>query len=323
VNRFCAQPASQAVTTHDFAILGSPTELEVVRLSDSLSELDHPPLLIDTSEFPRRHALGFSDCGWQYDSVSLNRIKAFFLRSLHCNDWHKQDSGNGHKDGEPLRLQLRTLREKDSMLGSLLRWAVTHGKPVVNPLSTLLCHYYKLHTVDHLKQAGIPVPTTFAGSDSESVKGFIARHEQVICKPLAGGGEAVALTADDLSAEFLDRLSEAPVLLQERIHGTDVRAYVLGGQIIAAGALVTDRVDFRTGPQNFEPTPLSPEECLDLIKTARAMHLAFAGIDFKRTDAGRHVILDVNPAPMFAGFERLTGLDIAGPIARFLIEMVE
>lgn len=296
------------------ALLCHPAEPEMVRLAACLAHLDRAALVIDTAGLPRQHALSFADSDWKYDAQSLRETKAFFLRSLHCAPRSEEED----EDSGAPPPTLGALQEKNSLLGSLLRWAVTHGKPVVNPLSTLLCHYYKPHTQDHLRQAGVPVPETYAGNDPEAIRAFVARYGEVISKPLAGGREAVALTADDLSAEFLARLREMPILLQERIRGADIRVYVLGGQIIAAGALETDQVDFRTGPQQFTPTPLDAEECRAVIETARAMHLSFAGIDFKRPASGRPVVLDVNPAPMFAGFERITGQDIAGPLAEYL-----
>lgn len=296
---------------NDIALLGDPAEPEIERLAGCLADLGRAPLVIDTAGLPRRHALTFSDTGWHYDGQSLNGIRTFFLRGLHCNDLRAP--GNGEPPPS-----LEALQEKSSLLGSLLRWAVTHGKPVVNPLSTQFCHYYKLHTQDHLKQAGVPVPATFAGNAPDAVRAFVGKHGEVISKPLAGGRETVALTADDLTPEFLNGLLEAPVMLQERIHGADIRAYVLGGRVIAAAALLTDHVDFRTGLQNFKPTSLSAEECRAVLEAARAMHLGFTGIDFKRAAKGRAVILDVNPAPMFAGFEGITGLNIAGPLAKYL-----
>jgi glutathione synthase/RimK-type ligase-like ATP-grasp enzyme len=109
-------------------------------------------------------------------------------------------------------------------------------------------------------------------------------------------------------------------MLQERIYGDDIRVYALGDQVIAAASLSTDHVDFRTGHQDSRTTPLTEAESADVIRTAKLMSLRFAGIDFKRTKERCHFILDINPAPMFAGFEKITGLDIASHIARHLAE---
>ena len=46
--------------------------------------------------------------------------------------------------------------------------------------------------------------------------------------------------------------------------------------------------------------------------------MAFSGVDLIRTAQGFKV-LECNPSPMFAVFEKKTGLDIAGPLAAFLL----
>jgi glutathione synthase/RimK-type ligase-like ATP-grasp enzyme len=294
-------------------LLGDPREAEIQRLAGALAVLGRAPLVIDTAAFPSTGALTCAGGHWRYGSTDLSEIRAIFLRSVNCRDL--ADQGRGELSPDDVR---RMLREKDSMLGSLLRWAAAKGITVLNPVDTLHCHYYKLDTTERLRRAGIPVPDTLATNDPEMVRSFIGRHLEVIHKPLSGGAEAVAIAASDLTEEFLADLIYAPVLLQERIYGQDVRAYVLNGEIVAAGSLATENVDYRTGSQHFVPTPLTVPECESLVRSAELMSLGFTGIDFKRTENWEHFILDVNPAPMFAGFERITGLDVAGAVAGYL-----
>jgi ribosomal protein S6--L-glutamate ligase len=295
----------------DVAIIGGVQEPEVKRLAGCLEALGHPPLILDATAFPRQHHLTFVDGGWQYDGHDLGSTKAFFLRSLHC-----------HQLVEGTAQGLVCLREKDSFLGSLLKGAAWQGKMVLNPVETLFCHFYKLDTFARLQQAKLPIPATLGTNDPKAVKEFAARHEHLICKPLAGGAVAVAISAEDLSPESLAQLQNAPVMLQERVLGEDIRAYVLGDQVIAAASLTTEHADFRTGPQNFRPTTLTPAEATDVVLAAKLMSLHFAGIDFKRTRKRRHFLLDINPAPMFAGFEAVTGQEIANHIAGYLIGKV-
>jgi glutathione synthase/RimK-type ligase-like ATP-grasp enzyme len=297
----------------DGAIIGGPKEPEVRRLAHCLEELGHSPLIIDASTFPQHHSLTFGDGSWRYGDHELNSVKAFFLRSLHCNKLTTSSAGE-------LNRHLHALREKDSILGSLLRWAGAQGKLILNPVDTLLCHFYKLDSLERLRNANIPIPSTLGTNDPNAVSEFAQSHKRLICKPLAGGAEAIAISVDDLSPLFLAQLQNAPVMLQERIYGDDIRVYVLGDQVIAAASLSTDHVDFRTGHQDFQTTTLTEAESADIIHAAKLMSLNFAGIDFKRTKEGRHFILDINPAPMFAGFENITGLEIASHIARYLVE---
>ena len=108
------------------------------------------------------------------------------------------------------------------------------------------------------------------------IQKFAQAYQEPICKPLAGGAEAVALSADTLSPHFWGPLA------------------------VAAGAVVAAHL----------------WTCL--IKTAKLVALPFAGIDFKRTEGGGHFILDVNPAPMFAG--KIAGLRIADYLVRYPVD---
>lgn len=300
----------------DIAIIGGPDEPEVKALSDSLEALGHKPLVVNTSVFPWQHRLTFVDQRWSYDDHDLVAINAYFLRNLHCNP---VAADAGQRPQTELTDMMKVLQEKASILGSLLRWAEARRKLVLNPIDTLRCHFFKLETLDYLRKGSIPVPATVGTNDLTVIRKFVQNRSEVIYKPLAGGAEAVALSASELLSNSLSQLQIAPVMLQERIYGDDVRAYVLGDEVIASASLKTEAVDFRTAEQSFQPTSLTTRESAHVVKAAKLLGLRFASIDFKRTEKARHCILDVNPAPMFAGFQQITSLDIAQPLAKYLI----
>lgn len=167
----------------EIAIVGRPREPEVDKLTLCLAQLGYPPLVIDTDAFPQQSHLTFSEGRWRYQENNLNDVKVFFLRSFHCI--HSMDQLQPSED--PGTIEMIALREKDSMLGSLLRSMADLGKPTLNPFDTLLCHYYKLSTVERLRQAGVPVPPVMATNDSDAVQAFANSYKQIVCKPLAGG----------------------------------------------------------------------------------------------------------------------------------------
>jgi hypothetical protein len=96
----------------DVAIIGGPKEPEVRRLTGCLGEWGLPPLIIDASTFPQHPSLTFVDGSWRYGDHELNSVKAFFLRSLHCNKLTTSSAGE-------LNRHLHALREKNSISGSL------------------------------------------------------------------------------------------------------------------------------------------------------------------------------------------------------------
>ena len=303
---------------YDIAVLGAPEEPEVKRLVDALAALQHPPLVIDTFGFPWEHHLSFVNGCWWYDDHDLTSIKAFFLRNLNCNP-----VANDNKEdlGVQAAAKMHALREKDSLLGSLLRLAESRRSVVLNPIDTLKCHFYMLETFERLRTANVRIPDTLGTNDLEAIGRFAQEHAELIYKPLAGGGEAVVLSASDLSPLSSGKFRIAPVMIQERVFGDDVRAYVLGGEVIASGLLSTEKADFHTSVQEFRPTNLTVEETADAIKAANLMAIRFAGIDLKRTEAGEHVVLGINPAPMFANFEKITGMEISVKIAKYLVDI--
>ncbi len=297
------------------AILGDPKEAEVCRVADALQELDCSPLMVDTAAFPRKGDLTFVNGNWRYDGVDLRRIRAYFVRSLHC---HPLAAGSADALQDKPRATVAAGREKESALRSMLRRAEAVGAAVINPVDTLACHFLKPDTLARWRVAGLPVPETLVTNDPKAVTEFARRHRELIYKPLAGGAETTALTARDLSPDRLAALRNAPVMFQERIRGADVRAYVLDHRVIAAGELSTEATDFRTTRQTFRPTSLSDAESVAVLAAAETLSLRFAGIDLKRPDSGESMLLDGNPAPMFAGFEDATGLAVAPAVARAL-----
>ena len=301
----------------EIAIVGRPKEPEVDKLALCLAQLGNPPLVIDTDAFPQQSHLTFSEGHWLYQENNLNDVKVFFLRSFRCIDpMEKLEPSE-----DPRTLEMIALREKDSMLGSLLRSMADQGKPTLNPFDTLLCHYYKLYTVERLRQAGVPVPPMMATNDSDAVQAFANTYKQIVCKPLAGGAIAIGLSAAGISEQFYPLLKIAPVMLQARIYGHDVRAYVLQDQVIAAASTITNQIDVRSGNRHFQPTALTHAETAGVIQVVRLLSLSFASIDFKRTSDGRYFIVDINPTPRFVRFERITGLEVTNPIAKHLIAL--
>lgn len=298
------------------AIFGGRVEPEVKKLMQALKQRGVEPLLIDTRAFPARGRIRMEAGQWHYDDTNLSVVRVAFVRRLfvHPLEAHLSDE----LDADP-RATVAANREKESLLRSVLAWMRAAGAMVINPVETLACHFLKPETIRRLSEADLPLPDTLVANDPEAVRRFAARHHEVIYKPLSGGACAQQLTSDDLSAKRLAQLQRAPVLFQERVAGADVRAYVLAGQVVAAGILDCAEVDFRRTGQPFAGAALTAAERDAAEQAARVTGLTFAGIDLKRTPDGRCVLLDVNPAPMFAVFDDTTRCEVTGAVADYLV----
>jgi ribosomal protein S6--L-glutamate ligase len=113
------------------------------------------------------------------------------------------------------------------------------------------------------------------------------------------------------------------ILVQEFIEeadGTDIRAFVIGGKVIAAmqrkGALGEFRSNLHRGG-SAEAVRITPEERSTAIRAARCLGLNVCGVDLLRADHGP-VVMEVNSSPGLEGIEKASGTDVAGQIIEFL-----
>jgi len=102
--------------------------------------------------------------------------------------------------------------------------------------------------------------------------------------------------------------------------GTDIRALVVGGRVVAAMKRTGAEGEFRSNLHRggrAEVVKLTPEERATAVRAAKAMGLNVCGVDMLRANHGP-VVMEVNSSPGLEGVEKATGIDIAGQIIDFL-----
>jgi glutathione synthase/RimK-type ligase-like ATP-grasp enzyme len=213
---------------------------------------------------------------------------------------------------------LAQLNEKRAMLASLVQVLRARGVRIVNDFEADAQHRQKPYQLTLLHDAGLPVPRFIATNHPPAVRRFVREVGRAVYKPLAGGATVHEVQREDLSDDRLSTLQLAPVLFQELVSGTSVRAYVVGRKVVAAAEIQSTELDYRRDEQAVVPTRLTPIERRAAVAAARTCGMAFTGVDFIRAES-RFVVLECNPAPMFAVFERKAGLDVAGPLAAYLL----
>jgi ribosomal protein S6--L-glutamate ligase len=111
-------------------------------------------------------------------------------------------------------------------------------------------------------------------------------------------------------------------LVQEFIEesaGEDIRAFVVGGKVVASMKRQSLDDDFRSNlHQGGEGTPikLTDEERKIAQKAAKAMGLPICGVDMMRSKNGPKV-LEVNASPGF-GIEKVTNHNVAEKIIEYI-----
>lgn len=111
-------------------------------------------------------------------------------------------------------------------------------------------------------------------------------------------------------------------LVQEFIQesaGTDIRAFVVNGKVVASMQRQSLDDDFRSNlHQGGEGTTirLTDEEKKTAQKAAKAMGLPICGVDLMRSARGP-LVLEVNASPGF-GIEKVTGRNVAAKIIDYI-----
>ena len=189
----------------------------------------------------------------------------------------------------------------------------------------------KLRSMQLLAKAGAGVPKTVFSRNSTDIDDLIEKlgGTPVIIKLARGThGNGVVLAESKkaaksvLQAFYLSNDDGTNILIQEFIKesaGTDIRAFVVGGRVVASMKRQSLDDDFRSNlHKGGEGTiiKLTEEERKMAIKAAQAMGLNVAGVDMMRSDRGP-LILEVNASPGF-GIEKVTGRDVATPIIEYI-----
>jgi ribosomal protein S6--L-glutamate ligase len=187
----------------------------------------------------------------------------------------------------------------------------------------------KLRSMQLLSREGIGLPvTTFAHDPRQTEEVLkLAGGAPLVVKLLEGTqGIGVVLADTNRSAKSVIeafRGAKVNILVQEFIKeagGTDIRALVVGGRVVAAMQRRGAADDFRSNLHrggSAEEIKISPEERSTAVRSARALGLNVCGVDMLRANHGP-VVMEVNSSPGLEGVEKATNIDIAGRIIEHL-----
>jgi ribosomal protein S6--L-glutamate ligase len=187
----------------------------------------------------------------------------------------------------------------------------------------------KLRSMQLMARDGIGLPvTTFAHDPKQTEEVLrLAGGAPIVIKLLEGTqGIGVVLADSDRSAKSVVeafRGAGVNIMLQEFIKeagGTDIRAIVIGGKVVAAMKRTGAEGDFRSNLHrggSAQVVKLSSEERATAVRAAKSLGLNVCGVDMLRSNHGP-VIMEVNSSPGLEGVEKTTGLDIAGKIIEYM-----
>jgi ribosomal protein S6--L-glutamate ligase len=201
------------------------------------------------------------------------------------------------------------------------------GVPVLNPPRALETCVDKYLATACLAAAGLRVPPTVVCQDADSaLEAFAALGGDVVVKPLFGAeGRGMVRVADPELAwrtfRALERTQSVLYLQQFIRHpGWDLRAFVLGGRVLAAMRRYS-RGDWRTNVAqggSAEAVRLAPDEERLALRAAAALATPVAGVDLLPGPGGEWYVLEVNAVPGWRALAPVAGVDVAVALVRFL-----
>jgi ribosomal protein S6--L-glutamate ligase len=187
----------------------------------------------------------------------------------------------------------------------------------------------KLRSLQLLSRAGVGLPTTSFAHSTQDINGLleVVGGAPIVVKLLEGTqGLGVVLAETRKAAESVIsafRQLDANILVQEYIkeaRGADIRAFVIGGKVVAAMKRQAAPGEFRANLHRGgvgEVIKLTPAERATAVRAAKTMELNVAGVDLLQSDSGP-MVLEVNSSPGLEGIEAASGVDIADAIIEFI-----
>lgn len=192
----------------------------------------------------------------------------------------------------------------------------------------------KLRSLQILSRHHIGIPRTTFVRDKKDVLPAIERvgGAPVVIKLIEGTqGIGVLLAESVKQAESIIELLQSQkqnVLIQKFVaesKGKDVRAFVVGDQVVAAMRRVAQGQEFRSNVHRggiAEPIELDEQYRETAVRCAQILGLRVAGVDMLEGANGPQV-MEVNSSPGLEGIETCTELDVAGAVIDYIAAQVD
>lgn len=189
----------------------------------------------------------------------------------------------------------------------------------------------KLRCAQRLLREKVPFPSTGLAHSKEDYDTIIQTVGGVpLIIKLVEGTEGVGVFLADNKKHAVNLLKtfkqlSVPLIVQEFIDesaGTDIRAFVIGDEVVACMQRQSQDGDFRANVAlggDTQSITLTPQEKNIALAAARAIEINIAGVDIIRSNKGP-LVIEINVSPGFTGLEAISGEDVAGQIIRYAVE---
>ncbi len=243
------------------------------------------------------------------------------------------------QDRPEIRYRGDTLNGFDAIIPRILPGMTSYGAAIVRQFEMMGVYTPsksiaisrsrdKLRSLQLLSKAGVGIPKTIFSRETGAVDDLLDHLGTPVIIKLASSmqGNGVVLAETRKAAKSVVQafyVNDTSFLIQEFIEesaGTDIRAFVVGNQVVASMQRQSLDDDFRSNiHQGGSGTviKLSDEEKKTALKAAKSMGLGICGVDLMRSERGP-LVLEVNSAPGLEGIEAVTGRNVAGKIIEYI-----
>ena len=217
---------------------------------------------------------------------------------------------------------------------AIVRQFEQSGVIVLNTSQGIMRSRDKLVACQMMAEARVPVPITAhvgAWEDTDRAVRRVGGSPCVVKSTEGTHGSGVFLVnspqqARQLVFQMLERGMRP--LVQEYIkesHGSDVRALVVGGEVVASMRRKAHGSEFRSNFHlggSVNKVELTDEQRNIAICSTQTLGLEVAGVDMLESDRGP-LVLEVNSSPGLEGIEGATRVNIAEKVAQRLNNLYE
>lgn len=317
----------EASSQMSVGLVGDADKPELTALKQAVESQGGSAVIIDPTQFPgdAEFTVGVSGDSTTQTApaidatvespLDLSTVKACYIDSQGFSPLSDRFQSPLEDDFFSTYMQIR---EHSGVLQNILLLLHDTDTTLINSFGSLAMESQKIRQLHVVEQSQVRTPDTIATNSPDRGDEFIDSHDEVIVKPVTGGGKARLLT-DDHWKQKRDRLNYSPVQIQEYIPGTDIRVYYTGSEIISASSITTDATDHRDDPTaEIESTPITPaiQDCVETVRTE--LDTGFGAIDLVESDSELY-FLEVNVAPLFVNYSRNADANVAEAVARYLI----
>ena len=208
-----------------------------------------------------------------------------------------------------------------------LHWLEERGVPVVNSPRAIERSVDKFYTTALLQEAGLPVPETIVCEGIADAVDAVRALGDVVIKPLFGSmGLGMVRVADpDVAFRVLRTLEQIrAVFYVQRVvehGGRDIRAFVVGGRVLAAIERRVAEGEWRTNVSRggtARPVSLPAAWQQLAVRAAAVVGAEYAGVDLLPGPDDAVFVTEVNGIPGWEGLQGATGVSVAGAIVEQL-----